>query len=131
MENQQPKPVRIQRSRKTKQISPNGLLIKYVGRPTKWGNPIKLIGDSIYIDAGYRRKILSKWVWLMHGNIKDVISIYKTLFSNKKLNNIDLKYWQAQFKKLDLSDIKDKNLSCWCRVGAFCHANYLLEIANK
>ena len=34
-------PVRVQRSRKTKQVSPNGLPIVYVGRPTKWGNPFR------------------------------------------------------------------------------------------
>ena len=31
--------IRIQRSRQHKQISPNGLPVIYVGRPTKWGNP--------------------------------------------------------------------------------------------
>jgi hypothetical protein len=35
-------PVRIQRSRQKKQVSPNGLPIVYVGRPTKWGNPFKV-----------------------------------------------------------------------------------------
>lgn len=35
------KPVRIQRSRQHKQVSPNGLPIVYVGRPSKWGNPYK------------------------------------------------------------------------------------------
>jgi hypothetical protein len=34
--------IRIQRSRQHKQISPNGLPIVYVGRPTKWGNPFDL-----------------------------------------------------------------------------------------
>lgn len=32
-------PVYIQRSRKHKQISPNGLNIKYCGRGSKYGNP--------------------------------------------------------------------------------------------
>ena len=42
-------PVRIQRSRKHKQVSPNGLPIVYVGRPTKWGNPYvpMLWGDTV------------------------------------------------------------------------------------
>ena len=38
-------PVRIVRSRKVKQISPNGLPIIYVGRPTKWGNPVKVTDE--------------------------------------------------------------------------------------
>ena len=36
------KPVRIQRSRQKKQVSPNGLLIIYVGRGSKYGNPFKI-----------------------------------------------------------------------------------------
>lgn len=35
-------PVRIQRSRQHKQVSPNGLPIVYVGRPTKFGNPFRV-----------------------------------------------------------------------------------------
>lgn len=35
------KPIRIQRSRQHKQVSPNGLPIVYVGRPSIWGNPYK------------------------------------------------------------------------------------------
>lgn len=35
-------PQRIQRSRQHKMLSPNGLPIVYVGRPTKWGNPFKV-----------------------------------------------------------------------------------------
>ncbi|MGZ3610602.1 MAG: DUF4326 domain-containing protein [Ktedonobacteraceae bacterium] len=31
-------PQRLQRSRQYKMVSPNGLPIVYVGRPTKWGN---------------------------------------------------------------------------------------------
>ena len=40
-------PVRIQRSRQHKQVSPNGLPIVYVGRPTKWGNPF-IVGKFIH-----------------------------------------------------------------------------------
>lgn len=30
----------------------------------------------------------------------------------------------------DLSELRGKNLACWCREGAPCHADVLLEIAN-
>ncbi len=32
---------------------------------------------------------------------------------------------------LDLSDLRGKNLACWCRPGASCHADVLLELANE
>lgn len=35
------KPIRIQRSRKHKQVSPNGLPVVYVGRPSRYGNEWK------------------------------------------------------------------------------------------
>lgn len=56
-------PVRIQRSRKHKQQSPNGLPIVYVGRPTKWGNPYKVgykglsVSDCINLYSIYAKKI--------------------------------------------------------------------------
>ena len=53
---------------------------KYVGRPTKWGNPLKLVGgDMIYIDASWRRKILDPWVYFTHGTIEDVVKYYDLL----------------------------------------------------
>lgn len=27
--------------------------------------------------------------------------------------------------------LRGKNLACWCKPGALCHADVLLEIANK
>lgn len=31
----------------------------------------------------------------------------------------------------DLSPLRGENLACWCRRGAPCHADVLLEIANR
>ena len=34
--------------------------------------------------------------------------------------------------RLDVkSQLRGKNLACWCKPGACCHADVLLEIANK
>lgn len=30
-----------------------------------------------------------------------------------------------------LPELKGKNLACWCKVGDCCHADVLLELANK
>ena len=52
-------PIRIQRSRKHKQVSPNGLPIVYVGRPSLFGNPFK-VGEDGTIDEcleNYREHI--------------------------------------------------------------------------
>lgn len=33
--------------------------------------------------------------------------------------------------KLDLTDLRGKNLACWCPPGSPCHADVLLELANR
>lgn len=31
----------------------------------------------------------------------------------------------------DISPLRGKNLACWCRMGAPCHADVLLDLANR
>jgi hypothetical protein len=31
---------------------------------------------------------------------------------------------------LDLTELKGKNLACWCKIGEACHADVLLAMAN-
>lgn len=33
--------------------------------------------------------------------------------------------------KLALPELRGKNLACWCRSGEPCHADVLLELANR
>lgn len=32
---------------------------------------------------------------------------------------------------LDVSELRGKDLACWCRPGQVCHADSLLEAANR
>lgn len=32
---------------------------------------------------------------------------------------------------LDVSELRGKNLACWCKLSEDCHADALLELANK
>ena len=32
---------------------------------------------------------------------------------------------------LDVSTLRGKNLACWCKLSDSCHADVLLELANK
>jgi len=120
---------RIQRKRTKGWKMPDNTV--YVGRPTKWGNPIRLQADQIYIDASYRRKILSPWVWYNLGDIDDVIYLYRKLWDGTQFQNKDLQYWSDRFKELDVSELKGKNLACFCPLDKPCHADILIELANK
>lgn len=122
------KPKRIQRKRtKGWKMPPNTIIIT---RPGKWGNPLKLVGDCIYIDAGYRRTY-SPWVFYNVGDIDDLIYLYGKLWDGTEFYNKDLQHWADEFKKLDLSELKGKNLTCFCKAGEQCHGDVLLELANK
>lgn len=140
-------PVRIQLSRKKGfklqeySKSVNGLECSVVSRPTKYGNPFILVGDIIYIDAGYRRKILPPFVYLCGGDMEQCVRLYKCVVTGNlkdedytvAASNIpDFDYWIQHFKKVELSKLKGRNLACWCSADAkFCHADILLELCNK
>src|SRR5690606_4298669 len=101
------KPVRIQRSRKHKQVSPNGLPIVYVGRPGKWGNPYKI-------------GVHSPWLGRRCENIDDIIESYRMRINASEA-----------MQRLAKHHLSGKNLSCWCSLDCKCHADVLLELANK
>lgn len=127
-------PVRLQRSRQHKQVSPNGLPIVYVGRPSMWGNPFKLVGDMVYVDASHRRKILSPWVYYYDGGgytVDDVIKLFRDLMMDLNSHKVeDAIYQRFRLMRDRIKDLQDKNLSCWCPTTCKCHADVLLEIAN-
>ena len=120
---------RIQRKRTKDYSQPMATI--YVGRPTKWGNPLKLVGDCIYIDAGYRRKMLDKWAYLTVGDIEDVVYYYELLIKGTQFTYPDLQYWSDHFAKLDVKELKGASLSCWCPLDKPCHADVLLKYANQ
>ena len=77
----------------------------YVGRPSKWGNPFK-------IGMAYQGRILTR---------QDTIDAYKDwlLYSDNGNRMI-----------CDIDELRGKNLVCWC-APLSCHADLLLELANK
>ena len=132
MKNTSIKPVRVQRLRKKgfklQDASPNGLPVVYVGRPTKWGNPLKLVGDMIYINASWRRKILDPWVYFKQGTIEDVVKYYDLLLNGEWLgDNEDMRYWNIELHKLPINELKGKDLACFCSLSHPCHVDVLLE----
>lgn len=38
---------------------------------------------------------------------------------------------QPELKAQIRTELKDKNLMCWCKVGEPCHGDVLLELANS
>lgn len=100
-------PKRIQRKRTAGWKMPDNTV--YVGRPSKWGNPFK-VGDaspnnySVIIDRDHAVQLF--------------------------LQTLEAKQEYGLLEEF-LKPLKGKNLACWCKEGSPCHADVLLELANK
>ncbi len=96
------KPRRIQRQRvKGWRMPPN---TKYVGRPSKWGNPYRvghIVNGMLIGRSAAQNYYRGTWLFLL----------------------------QRQYG-LDITELRGKDLACWCPLDEPCHADVLLEIAN-
>ena len=97
--------VRIQRRRTKGWRMTVGAM--YVGRPSRWGNPFRLQPSSGRIEAAIARMMVvrlhRRWV---------------TAEVNEHLT-------------IDLEPLRGRDLVCWCSLDQPCHADVLLELANR
>ena len=101
-------PKRIERKRtKGWKMPPNTV---YVGRPSKWGNPF-VVGE---VDNLLRAPI----------DQTGAVGMFEDMLNDTMLR-------AAYGYPDDLSELKGKNLACWCPQDQPCHADVLLELANK
>ena len=117
-------PKRIQRQRIKGWRMPPGA--KYVGRPTKWGNP-------------YRPVQLPGGLWIARddnggdypgygpfrtreGALRDCVRLYYELEVIYELGSVS--------RTEIVRELRGKDLACWCPLDQCCHADALLEIAN-
>ncbi len=104
------KPKRIQRKRtKGWRMPPNTV---YVGRPSTWSNPFFVYPDK-YKD---HKHDLNPYCVRTR---QEAIEFFKSQYISR-INLADIK-----------KELKGKNLACWCPLDQPCHADVLLEIANK
>lgn len=121
-------PVRLQRSRKkdARLVSPNGLPIVCVTRPGKYGNPFKIggwftMGDP---DPKYRGPFQMTYCQAF----KEEPGFTKITDAAMSLD------WFRRYcetTKREFSELRGKNLACWCDIGQPCHADLILTIANR
>ena len=113
-------PVRLQLSRRkgfnlqehSRQV--NGLDAVKVDRTTPWGNPFIVGRDGT---AEYCVKLFS---YLMSATV--CLTCKATVASQIKCN---------MYIGKNLVKLRGKNLACWCRKDKPCHADVLLELANR
>lgn len=103
-------PHRVQLSRKKGWRMPENTV--KVDRTTRWGNPFQAGSifhkTAISAVSAYKRRVLSA---LNRSSVP--FSPYFHRISN------------------ELPALRGKNLACWCPLDQLCHADVLLELANK
>jgi len=107
-------PERIQRQRTRGWRLPPGAV--YVGRPSRWGNPYRVIrpnwvsddrwGEDYYCADGEERGVAVR------------------RFREDVING------REPYDQLDPAELRGKDLACWCPLDQPCHADVLLELAN-
>lgn len=123
-------PQRIQRKRTKGWRMPEGAV--YVGRPTRWGNPWRVVKSEccptwdVIDDNGVRYLVDHGYVHLHGGRVtrdeaaREAVQLYAEIGVHElDLAAIDIR-----------TELQGKDLACWCPLGAPCHADVLLEIAN-
>jgi len=73
-----------------------------VSRGTKWGNPFKVSESPRPFEA---------------------LTNYRAFLFNTAIG--------AGLRAAALRELRGKNLACWCKLDAECHADVLLELANS
>ena len=94
---------RIQRKRTKGWRMPENCV--YVGRNTQWGNPF--VGDARYYNGIGQL--------MPH----EVLDYFRAWAAGQLANDPS---W--------LDELRGKDLACWCKEGADCHADVLLKMAN-
>jgi hypothetical protein len=118
---------RIQRKRSKGWKMPAGAV--YVGRPTKFGNPWSVNG---YWDAGYSGSVVVA--------AKACVEQFRAWLSGTRSSwsgDVPDAPWAlpgvpaSAWPKPDVSSLRGKDLACWRPLDHPCHADVLLELANK
>lgn len=107
-------PERIQLSRKKGWRKPENTVV--VARPTRWGNPWRV----------WRDPKLKRWILKADHNASSERYLTREMAIFAAVQSFAAWAW-----RLDASELAGKNLACWCPIGEPCHADVLLEIANR
>jgi hypothetical protein len=104
-----PKRVQIQSWRKPGGKKPDNVVI--VARPSKWGNPFK-IGATLHHGPSFSGR---------DETVRDADHAVR-LF----------RQWVFNLRSAsDIAELRGKDLACYCKLTDACHADVLLELANK
>lgn len=122
-------PVRIQRSRvKGWHMPPNTII---VSRPSEWGNPWRVAPAKL---SGGGEGPTVEW-WVENPNINGIYRFSRQAEAHEAAVKL-YRHWIEHGAPTSYADrarlaLRGKNLACYCRPDLACHADVLLELANR
>lgn len=129
------RPRRIQRRRTNGWRMPEGAV--YVGRPSRWGNPYRvgmLVADPVNqwnpIASLHSPTVLDRGEHYRIGydGTRYIQRVYVIL---DRSTAVDLFRRLYEFEKFNVSELRGRDLVCWCPLDQPCHADVLLKLANR
>lgn len=123
MTDYKPEPHRVQLSRAKGWRKPENTVV--VARPSKWGNPFRI--ERVECSAG-------GLCWAV--SLGDMI-VQQHADSQERARELAVGFFRSWMSEEDHHDLPDpapltgKSLACWCPLDQPCHADVLLEIANR
>jgi hypothetical protein len=116
-------PQRIQRQRTKGWRMPEGAV--YVGRPSKWGNPY---GVGYVCSPRHNSQDTSKV-----RSHEEAVSLFRRWVDGESfLPRSGFNQWKdAPTVEEIRRELGGRDVACWCPLDRPCHADVLLEIANR
>lgn len=93
-----------------------------VARPSKWGNPYRIVPSG---GRGPFDVWVGDWLIAQATDLPRAREIAVERYRNALVNGIHGLYPKS------LRELRGKNLMCFCPLDQPCHADVLLELANR
>ena len=107
---------RIQRRRTKGWRMPEGAI--YVGRPSRWGNPYAMPGTASGRQDG---TVYDLSVGILVASREDSIRAFRAVLDTMTDRELSVL----------VEPLRGHDLACWCPLDQPCHADVLLELANR
>lgn len=124
-------PKRIQRKRTTGwRMPPNAL---YVGRGSRWGNPF-IVGAPCGVFPEGTGMCGKAEILIPALSLEQAIEFYRnalTGYLKPEMYPTGHRYRERIWRYDIWAHLHGRDLACWCPLDQPCHADVLLELANK
>lgn len=113
-------PKRIQRRRQRGWRMPENAV--YVGRPTRWGNPFQPYSTVVMAAAELGIVRTDAPIQIVPGGVEECLAWYRIWIGEWIRRTANEHY---------LFLLRGRDLACWCPLDQPCHADILLDLANR